>query len=215
MLETIEKYWKETEIYMYIWSALLVVMGILLIVKPDFVMTFISCLIGIVMVVGGISSIIQFFAIGKDETGNYPVRKIIIGILLIIIGIYIVARPQILVSIAGVILAVFLIVYGVYELIWSFQVHFISGAYRLLCMLAAICAVVVGVMFLFSPSNGSRILTQFAGILLLYSAICSVYFHIVMSKTVNEVKKTAKKAVKQTRKEVEEYLDDADDDFLD
>ena len=101
MLETIEKYWKETEIYMYIWSALLVVMGILLIVKPDFVMTFISCLIGIVMVVGGISSIIQFFAIGKDETGNYPVRKIIIGILLIIIGIYIVARPQILVSIAA------------------------------------------------------------------------------------------------------------------
>ena len=212
MLETIESYWKKTEIYMYIWSALLVILGILLIAKPDFVMTFISCLIGIVMVVGGISSIVQFFIIGKDETGNYPVRKIIIGILLIVIGIYIVARPQILVSIAGVILAIFLIVYGIYELIWSFQVHFISGAYRLLCMLAAICAIVVGVMFLFSPAAGSMILTQFAGVLLLYSAVCSVYFHVIMSKTVHEVKKTTKKAVNQYKKQAEEYLDD---DYLD
>jgi uncharacterized membrane protein HdeD (DUF308 family) len=100
------------------WGIVLLILGMLAIAAPFFVGTATAVLIGIVLIAGGIVMTIAAFT---ARSGAVGVFGFLFGILMALAGLFIVARPLVGLASITVVLAVYLVVDGIFQIIAGFQ----------------------------------------------------------------------------------------------
>ena len=159
---------KKMSITSIIFSLLFIATGIFLLLKPETAINIICYVLGVILVLWGVVSIIQFFS-DKNST-SYLSLNFIFGAFVFIFGIIILIKPSIIASIVPLLLGVWMVINGVTKLSYSLSIYKTSK--NMLSIIGSIFIIVFGVTLIFNPFEGAKGLTQIIGIsLIVYSIL--------------------------------------------
>ncbi len=156
-------------------SMLFILFGIMIIARPDTIVSVISLFLGAICIIMGILKGVDYFASGK--TDNYSLA---IGIIAIIIGIIIMFCSSIIFSLFRIIIAIWIIYSGLMDL----QTTIIWKDYKsklwLLTLILAIVMIIGGIYILIN----SGAMLQIIGIIIIVYGIMDIIENVVFIKKV-------------------------------
>ena len=164
---------KKMSITSIAFSLLFIVTGIFLLLKPETVINYVCYVLGIILVLWGVVSIIQFFS-DKNST-NYLSLNFIFGAFVFIFGIIILIKPSIIASIIPLLLGVWMIINGVTKLSYSLSIK------NIFSIIGAILIVIFGITLVFNPFEGAKGLTQIIGIALIIYSVFDLVESIIIA----------------------------------
>ena len=159
---------KKMSITSVIFSLLFIFTGIFLLLKPETAINIVCYVLGVILVLWGVVSVIQFFS-DKNST-SYLSLSFIFGAFVFIFGIIILIKPSIIASIVPLLLGVWMVINGVTKLSYSLSIY--KASKNILSVVGSILIVIFGITLIFNPFEGAKGLTQIIGIaLIVYSVL--------------------------------------------
>ncbi len=153
-------------------SILFCLFGLLLIFYPEISVTMIGTLIGVSMIFFGIVKIIGYFS--KDLFRLAFQYDLAFGILLIVLGVIVLTKPDKIISFLCVALGIAILADGLFKI----QISVDSKSFGIdrwwLIMIAAVLTVFIGLLLIFRPENAALTITMMVGIGLVLDGIMSL-----------------------------------------
>lgn len=159
--------------------------GDILIVKPDISFNIISYLIGASLVVSGI-----YLFIIDSKTNNIFINVFLYAILLTLIGILIILNPVTLKVILPIFLGLWFLISGIFKI--RLDIYMRNEPYFILSLITNIITVICGVILLINPVESISAITISLGIIIVISSISSLIDIIIFKKNINSVVKYLK-----------------------
>lgn len=183
-MENFEVKIKKMNITSIIFSVLFILIGLFLIIKPEGAIHVVAYALGIMLLVWGIVSMIQFFS--KKNSQNYLEFSFILGMLVFIFGIIILIKPDTIASIIPLLLGVWMISNGVTKLSYALTINKENNATASIIVSGLI--VILGIFLIFNPFAGAKTITQIIGVLMIIYSVLDLIECIFIKKTVSSVK---------------------------
>ena len=168
---------KKMSITSIVFSLLFIVAGIFLLVKPETAINIVCYVLGVILVLWGVVSIIQFFS-DKNST-NYLSLSFIFGAFVFIFGIIILIKPSIVASIIPLLLGVWMVINGVTKLSYSLSIY--KENKNIFSIIGAFLIIIFGVTLIFNPFEGAKGLVQIIGIALIVYSVLDLAESIAIS----------------------------------
>ena len=159
--------------------------GGILIVKPDISFNIISYLIGASLIVSGI-----YLFIIDSKTKNIFINVFLYAILLTLIGILIILNPVTLKVILPIFLGLWFLISGIFKI--KLDIYMKDEPYFILSLITNIITVICGVILLINPVESVSAITISLGIIIVVSSISSLIDIIIFKKNINSVVKYLK-----------------------
>lgn len=159
--------------------------GVILIVKPDISFNIISYLIGASLIVSGI-----YLFIIDSKTKNIFINVFLYAILLTLIGILIILNPVTLKVILPIFLGLWFLISGIFKI--RLDIYMKDEPYFILSLITNIITVICGVILLINPVESVSAITISLGIIIVVSSISSLIDIIIFKKNINSVVKCLK-----------------------
>lgn len=159
--------------------------GGILIVKPDVSFNIISYLIGASLIVSGI-----YLFIIDSKTKNIFINVFLYAILLTLIGILIILNPITLKVILPIFLGLWFLISGIFKI--RLDIYMKDEPYFILSLITNIITVICGVILLINPVESVSAITISLGIIIVVSSISSLIDIIIFKKNINSVVKYLK-----------------------
>lgn len=164
--------------------------GGILIVKPDISFNIISYLIGASLIVSGI-----YLFIIDSKTNNIFINVFLYAILLTLIGILIILNPVTLKVILPIFLGLWFLISGIFKI--RLDIYMKDEPYFILSLITNIITVICGVILLINPVESVSAITISLGIIIVVSSISSLIDIIIFKKNINSVVKYLKEEYKR------------------
>jgi uncharacterized membrane protein HdeD (DUF308 family) len=146
---------------------LVLLLGIVAVAYPAGIGKFTAVVIGVFLILGGIFRL--SFAIFSFSMGSMTLRYLY-AILMIIAGIWIISNPEMGLAVLTMIMAVYFIVDGITEIVYSFSLMLIGGgAYMLISGIAGL--ILGGLIFFHWPESSNYALGIYLGIKLMIDGL--------------------------------------------
>lgn len=155
-----EKFLKKSSWTDIIVSLLFVLFGIMLVARPEIIMSMVSILLGTICVIMGLLKAVDYFASGK--TDNYLLA---ISIVAVITGIIIMFCANVIVSIFRILIAIWIIYSGIMNLQTTIVWKDYKSRLWLITLLLAVCMIIAGIYILM---NNGAMLQIVGGIIIVY-----------------------------------------------
>ena len=159
--------------------------GGILIVKPDISFNIISYLIGASLIVSGI-----YLFIIDSKTKNIFINVFLYAILLTLIGILIILNPITLKVILPIFLGLWFLISGIFKI--RLDIYMKDEPYFILSLITNIITVICGVILLINPVESVSAITISLGIIIVVSRISSLIDIIIFKKNINSLVKYLK-----------------------
>ena len=159
--------------------------GGILIVKPDISFNIISYLIGASLIVSGI-----YLFIIDSKTKNIFINVFLYAILLTLIGILIILNPITLKVILPIFLGLWFLISGIFKI--RLDIYMKDEPYFILSLITNIITVICGIILLINPVESVSAITISLGIIIVVSSISSLIDIIIFKKNINSVVKYLK-----------------------
>lgn len=159
--------------------------GGILIVKPDISFNIISYLIGASLIVSGI-----YLFIIDSKTKNIFINVFLYAILLTLIGILIILNPITLKVILPIFLGLWFLISGIFKI--RLDIYMKDEPYFILSLITNIITVICGVILLINPVESVSAITISLGIIIVVSSISSLIDIIIFKNNINSVVKYLK-----------------------
>lgn len=159
--------------------------GGILIVKPDISFNIISYLIGASLIVSGI-----YIFIIDSKTKNIFINVFLYAILLTLIGILIILNPITLKVILPIFLGLWFLISGIFKI--RLDIYMKDEPYFILSLITNIITVICGIILLINPVESVSAITISLGIIIVVSSISSLIDIIIFKKNINSVVKYLK-----------------------
>lgn len=157
-------------------SLLFIIFGIMLIARPEAIMSVISILLGLIFLVMGVLKIIDYFASGKKD--NYLIS---IAVVMILIGLIIMFCADIILSVFRVLIGIWIIYSGIMNLQTAIVWKDYKSRLWLVTLLLAILTIIIGIYVLI---NTGAIL-QAVGIAILVYGIVDIIENFIFIKKID------------------------------
>ncbi|MBR2997433.1 DUF308 domain-containing protein [Candidatus Saccharibacteria bacterium] len=171
------------------------IIGLIMVLVPDISLQAIGIIVGIYIIVHGIVLITLSFTANKFHTPFFGVMS---GILSIIIGLILLAMPNILSTIFAIALGIWIILSSV-DIINVAIVARKAIPNWVLLLILGIIDLVVGVIILFNPFASSVSIMIIAGIVIMVHSIVTVIDMIMIRKDTKDIAKVIEANVKTTK----------------
>lgn len=179
-----EQYTKTAKIGYIAMSAILGVIGIMLIAIPDFSVTLAARICGVTLAAFGIFKLIGYFS--KDLYRLVFQYDLAFGILLLSIGAVMLIRPGKAIHFICAMLGVYILADGLMKVQIAIDAKRFGLHSWLYIFMTAILVCIAGLIMLFRPDNGARILTILLGISLLSEAALNLLTALTAVKLRNK-----------------------------
>lgn len=153
-------------------SAVLSLFGILLIVKPDFSVSMIGTITGIVLIIFGGFKLVGYFS--KDLYRLAFQYDLAFGVLMIILGVIVLLKPDNVMNFLCIVLGISILTDGLFKIQISVDSRRFGIRLWWLILVLAVLTGVVGVLLVFRPTESARTLTVLLGISLLFEGLLSL-----------------------------------------
>ena len=149
------------------------IFGIILVVKPDDTVTFISNVVGVILLIIGLSSIIKYVRFLNDI-------DIIFGVVITVLGLVLLLNPKAVLSILPFVLGCYILINGITKLRYSFDIKKYKGKDYTNILIMSILTIICGLILIIRPFSGVTFVVRIIGIILvIYSLIDIINYHSI------------------------------------
>lgn len=187
----------------FLLSLVCILLGIALIVNPEFFTHAISYTIGGLSVGVGAISIIRYVTKGEDK--DEYVSNLLRGIVLSIIGIFLIAKPDFIFKVIAFAFGFYMLFSGIVSLMNSMDIKRADGNWVPPCVFASITAV-LGLIILLNPLAPFKIAVRILGIALLVSGITNMSGSLSGNRQLKNIEKNIKKSLK-SKSDKDDFID--------
>ena len=164
-------------------SAIYCILGLILIIHPDFSAQVVAMLCGVALIVFGIVKIAGYFS--KDLFRLAYQFDLATGILLILLGVIVMIKPDNFLNLLCVVLGITVLIEGLFKV----QVAMDSKSFGIkrwwLIMALAVLSGIHGILLIFRPDEGMSFLLVLLGLSLLCSGVLNLITVLTAVKIVN------------------------------
>lgn len=161
-------------------SAILIVLSIFLIIKPDTFISIIMIILGVVSLISGIIQIVLYFKSSK-EVKAFSV-KLILGLVSIIFGLILIFSPKLILGFIVYIIGLWIILQSIIKFQIAINLkQFVNSSWKIMLILSII-TLILGIILLFNPFGSLQNFISIYGIFLLISEIINLFESIFMVK---------------------------------
>lgn len=160
-------------------SVIILVLGIFLFIQPDTIIHMISIILGGIILIPGITSLIDYFK-------NKYQPSLISGVITIIIGMILIVNTKLVASILPFILGIYFIVNGINRLQYALQlkkqtIHYSTS------LVFSILIIICGILFIINPFGGALVITKVMGVFMIIYAVLDLSNTIYIKKEMGQV----------------------------
>lgn len=178
-------------------SILLMILGGLLVFESEATIISISYIIGGILIALGLVAILRYIRNAKKITGSE--LDILYGIVTIILGALVISHPKALVSIIPIVLGIFIVANSSTKIQYAFELKRDNNSLWVMTMIVAVVSAICGVVLIFNPFKGAKMITQIVGIFIILYSILDVVSTLTIRRNVitiqNVIEDTIKDAV--------------------
>lgn len=160
-------------------SVIILVLGIFLFIQPDTIIHMISIILGGIILIPGITSLIDYFK-------NKYQPSLISGVITIIIGMILIVNTKLVASILPFILGIYFIVNGINRLQYALQLKKQTIPYST-SLVFSILIIICGILFIVNPFGGALVITKVMGIFMILYAVLDLSNTIYIKKEMGQV----------------------------
>lgn len=148
------------------------IVGVLLVVKTDFVTRICAVLIGAIIIVHGLFSLVRYFYDGIGNRFFFP--ELITGVAAIILGIFSILNVTDTLVVLGIVFGIWIIVSGLEKFYYGLKFMKNKEEIYPLIMFISILFVIMGILAIFNPFSSFMIITKLIGIFICASALLDI-----------------------------------------
>lgn len=184
-----EKMLKKIKSNAVISSLLCAALGLVLVLWPNLSMTIVCTAIGIVLILSGVIRLIGFLT-GHDGS-IYMQGNLVMGIILLVVGIWIVSSPVKVLSIIPIIVGILIVIHGVSNLQQTFALRREAYSKWWLALVLTLLTIGLGVLLIFHPFAALDTVVVLIGIFLIYDGLSSIWIISRVAKAARMAKQEA------------------------
>ncbi len=166
-------------------SVIMLIMGIFLLMKPDFVLTTLSTVVGLIVLIPGIISLVDYF-----KTKYMP--NLVVGVILGILGLIFIFNPKFISSILPFVLGIYFIINGLSRLQYAIEMKKNKVPDYAPSLISSVLILACGVLLIVNPFSGAMAMTQVIGIFMIVYAALDIYNAVTTKQKVKEFVKEIK-----------------------
>jgi uncharacterized membrane protein HdeD (DUF308 family) len=161
-------------------------LGIILVVWPGLSVKVVCMAIGVVLVINGISRLMNFI-FGRDGS-VFSQMNLIMGIIITVIGGWILFQPGTIIAMIPILVGIIIVIHGINNL--QQTVSLCQSRYDKwwVALLLALVTIGFGVLLIFNPFAAVDTLIRFIGIFLIYDGVSDIWIMSRVSKNVKEAR---------------------------
>ena len=161
-------------------SVVFALLALLLIIKPDEMMSVVSILLGAVFIIMGFLRLVDYFTSGEKE--DYLLT---FALIFMVIGAIVMLRPQIVSNLFNIVLGIWIIASGIKNFQTSLVWKDVKSSYWTLAVLFSMIIIIAGIIILINTTLALKIV----GIIILVYALLDILTRLIfMKKIKNYVK---------------------------
>ena len=166
-------------------SLIFVVVGLFLFIKPDTTISIISYVMGGILLAMGIFSIYRYFA--AEEIGSVFNFELVYGVLLSIVGLFLIFNPTTLAKLFPIILGIWIIINSVTKFQYALVLKKVKNSDWAYTCLISLLTFLWGIVLLFNPLESVLAITQIIGIFIIVYAVLDIIDNFIIRKNVNDI----------------------------
>lgn len=174
LLDYIKRYAKSSILI----SILMLIVSILLIIRPSAILNTIMLLIGTVILLEGIFHIVTY-VIGDKEYRTYS-KDLLIGIIIIISGIYIILNKEIFINLLPIIVGIWIVIKSVIKLQLALNLKNLDDRNWLILFISSIITSIFGIVIILNPFASLVAITILVGMVLLTTQIIEIIENVFL-----------------------------------
>ena len=169
-------------------SVVVFAIGVFLFINPSFIFKIAAVVIGILFLIPGVTSLIDYFT--EKNQGS-----LITGIILTIASIIIMSYGELIKGVFPFIFGIFFVVNGITRLQYALEVRRSYGIKDSKPLLMSLLILFCGIIFIIYPFTVADTITQIMGLFLCIYAFLDISNHIIIKKEIKNVTDEMKNAV--------------------
>ena len=147
-------------------AVIMVLLGLVLVIWPHILGVLLCYLLGGALIVMGVFQLISFLR--GERLGFYNKFVMMMGIVLVLLGIWICTQPHIVLSIIPVVVGIIVLIHGLMDIQYTLDIKKAGSTKWWIALIAAILTLVVGLLLVFYPFTAYEITMVLLGIAMLY-----------------------------------------------
>ncbi len=168
-----------------VFSIIFILIGAFLLARPDDAIHLVSYALGIILLLWGLISMVQFFT--DKESQSYLEFGFIVGVFVFIFGIIILIKPNTIASIIPLLLGIWMLINGVTKLSYALTLNKNKNAAG--SIIISILIVILGILLIFNPFAGAKTLVQILGILIIIYSVLDLVECFAIKRIVKKEEK--------------------------
>lgn len=174
-------------------AVLCILLGIVLVVWPDISMQIACTAIGIVLLVGGVVRLVQYFVV--RDGSMYAQMNLIMGIVLAVVGVWIVLKPDKVLAIIPIIIGIVIVIHGLNNLQQAISLYKENYDKWWIALILGILTVGFGILLICRPFAALDTVVVLIGIFLIYDGLSDLWIVSRIYRTAKEFKQEAEALV--------------------
>ncbi|MBP5469600.1 MAG: DUF308 domain-containing protein [Candidatus Riflebacteria bacterium] len=168
---------------------LVIALGLFLMTNPAVGLESALLLIGILLLISGISSIIKYIM--------HPIRffrfELIYGAISIVAGILAIFKPFEVIALITSLIAIWLIISSIIKLIMAIELKRNKEETWIFDITVAALVIILGILIIFNPFSSSMLLSVYVGVMITIYAAMDIVEQFFIRKRINSICKIFKK----------------------
>lgn len=154
-------------------AVLCILLGIVLVVWPDLSMQIVCTAIGAVLLIGGGVRLAVYFT--TKDGSLYAQINLIMGIILAVVGIWILLQPEKVLAIIPIIVGIVIVLHGVNNLQQTLTLYRDKYDKWWVALILGVLTVGFGVLLILRPFEALETVVMLIGIFLIYDGISDIW----------------------------------------
>lgn len=154
-------------------SALCVILGLVLVFRPGLSMRIVCTAVGVVLIVSGIMRMIAYFT--ARDGSLYSQANLIFGIVLAVVGIWIVMKPDKVMAIIPIIVGIVIAIHGLHNLQQAAELWRDKYDRWWVALILGVLTVGFGVLLVCRPFAAIDTVVMMIGFFLIYDGLSNVW----------------------------------------
>lgn len=168
-------------------SVVILVLGIFLFIQPDTIIHMISIILGGIILIPGITTLIDYLK-------NKYQPSLITGVVTIIIGLILIVNTKLVASILPFILGIYFVVNGINRLQYALSLKK-QNIHCTTSLVFSILIILCGILFIINPFEGALVITKVMGIFMILYAALDLVNSAVLKREFQEAEQSMKSMI--------------------
>lgn len=154
-------------------SLLCVILGLVLVIRPGLSMRIVCTAVGIVLIVAGVTRMIDYFA--ARDGSMYSQVNLVFGIVLAVVGVWIVVKPDTVLAIIPIIVGIVIVIHGLHNIRQAMELWRDKYDKWWVACIMGVLTVGFGVLLICRPFAAIDTVVMMIGIFLIYDGISNIW----------------------------------------